>query len=365
MSRAGAPFRPAGDFLALAGRGFPALDGLRGLACVMIFNVHFFAQFSQDAYFLDSRGLAYQALRTLHSGSHGVDIFFVISGYLIYGSLARKGRGLVSFLTGRYKRLLPVALAVNVPALFWINAGWRDAIDNLFFLSLFPGTRMVTFVAWALVYEMYFYILCGVWLLVVRRGRAGAPWVSFGGLLVLYLANCLFFRQGQVLSDWRFVGFFVGLGLAMLQEGPRGRAALARVPRQAWPLFLGLLLLCSWLWAVDAVGWLSARSRALALGYFVFHDLAVAGLIAALANGGPNMRSPFTWFGLRAVGAVSYSFFMLHTQWGLPLAASLLGAKPQTVAGLGLFWGWTFAVSFGLAVFLYAHLERFYFTGGR
>lgn len=365
MSRALTSSRPAGDFFALAGRGFPALDGLRGLACLMIFNVHFFAQHSQSDYFLASRGLAWQALRTLHSGSHGVDIFFVISGYLIYGSLARTRPSLRAFLLGRYKRLLPVALAVNVPALFWIDANWREVIDNLFFLSIFSGTRLVTFVTWALVYEMYFYILCGVWLLAFWRGGPRPPWRSLVGLFVLYVANCLVFRQGQVLSDWRFVGFFVGLGLAMLQAGPLGRSLLARVPAWTWPLPLAMLLLGCLLWSLDMVGWLSARSPALALGYFLAYDLAVAALMAALANGGPEMISPFSFFGMRALGAVSYSFFMLHTQWGLPLANSLLGFRPQTVGGVGLAWAWSFALSFGLAAFLYAHCERFYFTRAR
>jgi len=365
VSRALTSSRPAGDFFALAGRGFPALDGLRGLACLMIFNVHFFAQHSADNYFLSPGSAMYPVARFFHSGVNALDMLFVLSGYLVYGSLSRKRQGFGVFLAGRYKRLLPVALAVNIPALFWIDANWRNVFDNLFFLSLFSDTRLVTFVAWALVYEMYFYVLCGVWLILLRPKGDGPPWKSYLALFGLYLANTLWLHMGQVLSDWRFVGFFVGLGLAMLREGPRGRAFVNRIPAGSWAVFTGLFLFGNWLWSIDALGWLSSTWRPLGLSYFLVNDLVVAGLIAALANAGPDMRTPFSWKGLRAAGAVSYSLIMLHTQWGLPLAVSLLGGKPRTPGGMCLSWAWSFALSFGLAAFLYAHCERFYFTRAR
>lgn len=360
---AGRPFSPpaAADPFALAGRAVPGLDGLRGLACLMIFNVHFFAQFADAAYFTRPNGPLHAAIHAFHSGSHGVDLFFVISGYLIYGSLTHKRPTLGRFILERYKRLLPVVLVVNIPALYWVNADWKQAVDNIFFLGLF-GSRLVTFVSWALVYEMYFYLLCGAWLIVLGRGKNGPPWASWALLSALYLANSLYFHINPVLSDWRFAGFFVGLGLAMLKSDPRGRAVFAKVPPGYWPVGLAVIGLCCWLWSRDVVGALSAVSPALALGYFLAFDLNAAVLVAALVNaaasGGGGL---FAWTPLRAVGAVSYSLFLLHTQWGLPLANSLFG-RPDALAGMWLHYGLSLALSFALAAFLFIRLERFYFV---
>ena len=406
------------DPFALAGRAVPGLDGLRGLACLMIFNVHFFAQYAQENYFIAPQGLLYQVLRALHSGSHGVDVFFVVSGFLIYGSLTRKRPGLAHFLLERYKRLLPVVLVINIPALYWMNASWKEVADNLLFLDFF-GSRLVTFVSWALVYEMYFYLLCCVWLIVLRRftlGPAGGeqrpPWISWGLLTGLFIANCLYLRVTPILSDWRFAGFFVGIGLAMLRADQRGRKLFAMIPPGVWPFGLGVLALGCWLWSRDFVGTLSAMSPALALAYFFAFDLCVAVLVASFVNArtvqpeGPTASSPadsdgaksrpartginesaahppetatdtaagaaaraskpesggfFAWGPLRCLGAVSYSLFLLHTQWGLPLANSLFG-EPVSLAGLSLHYALSLGLSFALATFLYMHLERFYFT---
>jgi peptidoglycan/LPS O-acetylase OafA/YrhL len=253
-------------------------------------------------------------------------------------------------------------------------------VDNVFFLDLF-GSKLVTFVSWALVYEMYFYLLCGVWLIVLRRGKNGPPWFSWLALCALFVANSLYFKLTPVLSDWRFVGFFVGIGLAMLKADPRGRKAFESVPRGVWPVSLGVLGLACWLWSQDIVGTLSSKSPALALGYFALFDLFMALLVASLVNAASIKTTPgdqqdpvrvptgattagggiFVWTPLRCVGAVSYSLFLLHTQWGLPLATTIFG-KPTSLAGLALHYGLSLGVSFILAAFLYMHLEKFYFT---
>jgi len=374
------PAQTGRDPFALAARSVPGLDGLRGLACLMIFNVHFFAQFADVSYFVDPNGLLHEILHALHSGSHGVDVFFVVSGYLIYGSLTRKRPNLFRFLVERYKRLLPVVLVINIPALYWVNANAKEIVDNVFFLDLF-GSKLVTFVSWALVYEMYFYLLCGVWLIVLGRGKNGPPWLSWLALCALFVANSLYFKITPVLSDWRFVGFFVGIGLAMLRADPRGRRVFELVPRGVWPVCLGVLALACWLWSQDVIGALSSKSPALALGYFTLFDLFMALLVASLVNAASVKPSPdpqhgsrknrtessalrggvFAWTPLRCVGAVSYSLFLLHTQWGLPLATTLFG-KPASLAGLALHYGLSLGVSFVLAAFLYMHLEKFYFT---
>jgi peptidoglycan/LPS O-acetylase OafA/YrhL len=356
---------PWADPFALAARAVPGLDGLRGLACLMIFNVHFFAQFADASYFTAPGSALHSLIHAFHSGSHGVDVFFVVSGFLIYGSLARKRPTLARFLLERYKRLLPVVLVVNIPALYWVNADWKMIADNVLFLNLF-GARLVTFVSWALIYEMYFYLLCGAWLIVLGCGRDGPPWRSWALITGLYVANSLYFHVNPILSDWRFVGFFVGLGLGMLKADPRGSRLFAKIPPAFQPVGLAALGLACWLWSRDFTGTLSAVSPALALGYFILFDLVAALLVASLANAAQSGKGGsggglLAWTPLRVVGAVSYSLFLLHTQWGLPLANALFG-RPGSLPGLWLHYGLSLGVSLALAAFLYLHLEKFYFT---
>ena len=185
--------------------------------------------------------------------------------------------------------------------------------------------------------------------------------------MALFAANSLVFKINPVMADWRFVGFFVGIGLAMLRGDPRGRALFEKVPPGFQTFGLAVLVLGCWLWSRDFTGTLSALSPALALAYFAAFDLAVALTVAALVNAaartGPGGAGGglFAWTPLRAVGAVSYSLFLLHTQWGLPLANTLFG-RPSGPLGLGLHYAASLGLSFAMATLLYVHLERFYFT---
>src|SRR4051794_12438486 len=72
-----------------AGEGrMRSLEGLRGFAVLLVFCVHFDALFGQYA---SEMPLVRQASRFLGIvGNIGVDLFFVISGYLIYGTLLRQ-----------------------------------------------------------------------------------------------------------------------------------------------------------------------------------------------------------------------------------------------------------------------------------
>jgi len=154
------------------------------------------------------------------------------------------------------------------------------------------------------------------------------------------------------------------MGLAMLRDTPRARAWLERVSPMAWLPCLAALPLGCWLWSQNVLGALSEISPALCLGYFIAFDLAVALILAAFLQAGDRDRPPFTGSALRGVGAVSYSLFMLHTQWGLPLANSLFGS-PGSLAGLAGHYALSLALSFVLAAFCFIHLERPYFTRPR
>jgi exopolysaccharide production protein ExoZ len=169
---------------------------LRGFAVILVVlahlhqsNVRFFdtVLFGDFAYF----------------GFGGVDVFFVISGYIIhrlYGGL----QGLnFQFILQRANRIYPLYWVFTAAALigyFTIgDALTRDAgeLDLIGSLSLIPTEQApILMVGWTLTHELYFYAAYAVWLALPRTAR---PWAAagWGGLTLL---AAVFFPQAT--SPW-------------------------------------------------------------------------------------------------------------------------------------------------------------------
>ena len=80
------------------------MEGLRGFAAFMVFVVHFAAQsqswVSEDSFTFD---LIFY-LRFL--GATGVDLFFILSGFLIYGMLIKRSVNYKTYAKRRIKRII-------------------------------------------------------------------------------------------------------------------------------------------------------------------------------------------------------------------------------------------------------------------
>ena len=100
------------------------LDGLRGMAIILVLMVHSIPQVSGD-------GLGFTALNsTVHCGVFGVDLFFVLSGFLITGVLVdSKGsqRYFRTFYIRRFLRLFPVYYGFLLTMMFLLPAFDRVA----------------------------------------------------------------------------------------------------------------------------------------------------------------------------------------------------------------------------------------------
>lgn len=99
-----------------------ALDGLRGFAVVAVMAHHF--------------RVSIGGVQLLRGGFVGVDLFFVLSGFLIgsliVGEVGRTGRvGLVAFWSRRFRRLLPASAILLVAVCIWgATVGWGRAISD-------------------------------------------------------------------------------------------------------------------------------------------------------------------------------------------------------------------------------------------
>jgi peptidoglycan/LPS O-acetylase OafA/YrhL len=315
---------PAGASASGVRRYRPDLDGLRGFATVCVLLFHY--------------GLG------LRGGFVGLDVFFVLTGYLIGGRLfADVGAGRFSFVRfyeRRVRRLAPAALvmiiAAFVAAQFILLPHYyrffaSSALANLYFGSNYlfksedgyfdPASMEKPLLhTWSLSVEEQFYFVLPILIVLVARwpGRWAWPWIIGAAGIASFIVN-----------------------LRMTITEPEHAYFLA--PARAWAIVIGALT------ALVPPLQLSARVRNL-LSVIGLAMIAVpacaldaasrypgwAGLLPGLAGAliiiaGDSQPEPHVnrWIGaqpLRAVGQWSYSLYLWH--WPVLVFTQYLLVQP-------------------------------------
>ena len=330
-----------------------ALDGLRALAALHVFLVHYVALF---AFLLPEGSGTVRALRAAFTnGFQGAYLFFVLSGFLIYRSLLRRPQPLAGYLGRRIRRIYPtfaavfvlyLALSATFPERSKIpGAGAAEyLLANAALLpGVFPIRPMVT-VAWTLSYEIIFYL--GIGLLVaglgMRTWSPGARALFFVGMAALYLAV----GNAAGLQLAPFLMFLPGILLLDLLDQ-------RRTPRQPPPPVdprpLIPLALAGGLAGVALAGF-RGPAGGLEVTAAAFRSHAgigiVFGILLWMSMGGSARFSRFCmWRPLRWLGEVSYSFYLIH---GLVLGAIAMVLRPRIPPGSGM--GWLFWAGLPVAV---------------
>jgi peptidoglycan/LPS O-acetylase OafA/YrhL len=320
----------------------PDIQGLRAVAVALVL--------------LDHAGIP-----GVSGGFVGVDVFFVISGFLISGHLfhviRRSGRiDLVAFYAARARRILPAALvtiAVTAVASFLlvsplrIEEILRDGIaaavfaPNVLFAikqtDYLAGTAPSPFQhLWSLGVEEQFYLiwpllLLGLFLLL-RRSHRGLMVGIAAVAVASFLASVLVTPQSPSLAffsphtrAWEFA-----VGALVAGAAP----ALARLPALLAPLLswvgLGLILLCAMTYSAQTV---FPGSAAL---------LPVVGTAMVIGCGRRGLQGELPGaaavLGLRPfqlVGALSYSLYLVH--WPIiVLTHERLGLNEPLPVSLGI-----------------------------
>ena len=288
------------------------------------------------------------------SGWVGVEIFFLISGFVI--SASAQNVSARSFVQRRVARLYPAAFCCLIPcAALMLLAGTQDAEALGIGLVSSPGaiassltlmtqTPMVT-ALWTLPIEIFFYALMLVLILLgrVHRVRAiafalilwSAPYIAMAWLGDFGITHRLVPDLGYGflnLTLWRH-GCFFGLGMLLwhLQSSGRDPAAIAMA-------LLALLLGCMEV-SGRAVTILhlyvspppAGALIAAAVGWFLIGAVA----IRAFSDPAAALRWPSgLQRGLRALGLMSYPVYLLHEALGGILLASLTRHGVPPLAGL-------------------------------
>jgi peptidoglycan/LPS O-acetylase OafA/YrhL len=240
----------------------PALDGLRGLAIIMVLFVHFIGD--AQPYSAFERIL----MKASNYGVWGVDLFFVLSGYLITGILYdAKGSAhyFRNFYMRRILRIFPLYYAVLfvlffvlplfpslVPAGLWESSrhqAWVWPYGVNLFIAM-RGTWALPYIShfWSLAVEEHFYLLWPVVVLVASRSAllricAGCALFSLVLRIVLALAGMNEISI-QVLTPCRFDALCTG-GFLAIASRSSARQALIRAARPAALIFAASILLVS------------------------------------------------------------------------------------------------------------------------
>lgn len=298
----------------------PPIDGLRAIAVLAV--------------------VAYHAGLPVPGGFVGVDIFFVISGYLItrllHDELQRTGRiSFVDFYARRARRILPAIVAVVAATLVASIAllpqadvaatGKAAAAAFVFAANIFFAYAPAGYFdadpqqnpllhLWSLGVEEQFYLAWPIVLLLARK----RPAVALATIAIMSFA----------LSEW------------LLWSG-QAQSAFYQMPARAWELAAGGLIAFSKFrlprWAV----WIGLATTAVALilpydhfpGTGALPAVLGAGLLIMAFHGGRGCRAlelrPMVWTGLR-----SYSLYLWH--WPVMTLGQDLPIWAQVLASLAL-----------------------------
>jgi peptidoglycan/LPS O-acetylase OafA/YrhL len=300
----------------------PALDGLRGIACLLILAGHFLTQ--------NRQALPPALLTAFSQYWSGVDLFFVLSGFVIFLSLNQlreRTRGfpglLVPFATSRAFRILPVYILFLL-AYFCLPLIEPQLSRDELFLSSVPKCLYLFFgqswymalrqrggaefvdASWSLCAEVFLYALAFVIVCFApNRNRikamVAAAAVSFAcRLFVVFFTDN--FLAAYLLPVCRMDGFMLGGVVAELYA----RGGLASVNFQRLNRTLAVLF-C--VFAALSIGARHFASGFSILFSYAFYSVFYSAILVRLTGGGfPILsRGPLSY-----IGTISYFVYLFH-----------------------------------------------------
>lgn len=298
------------------------LDGLRGAAAILVVVAHYFGE--------PPHGLA-----ALTWGWLAVDVFFVLSGYLIGSIILEQGHetGFITrFYLRRAARIAP-AYGIAIAASFgmaWLlrERPWCDhllpAINYLTFTQNFAiaagmdGGRWLL-PTWTLAVEEQFYLVIPALILIVPR-----RWL--GGILVVLLVFAGIFRWAYFDSHHFAALVLLPSRMDMLLSGVIAALIQQHLPvaRHLFKLRLIPLAAAMGLLAVA----LFDRTRLFAILAPTLLGVGTASFLLAIVHGAPEgarFRAPF----LIAAGRISYALYLFHQPVSGLVHGVLFNAAPD------------------------------------
>lgn len=303
---------------ASAGR-FAALDGLRFLAALAVMLFHYAA--TTDRWGSPFKDLSMPIFSVAKFGYFGVDLFFVISGFVIL--MSAWGRPLGNFVASRTARLYPAYwFAVLFTGALLLATAPEDVSIKQILVNLTMGQSAfgiahVDGVYWTLWIELHFYVLVGAFLLIgITRNRI----LAFAALwpLVAALADASDAHLLATVLQPTYAPLFAG-GMLIYLLSIDKRSVIT------W-----LLLGANVIWSVATAGGDAAVAVARLTGSGM-NDLVMMALVigcfavVAIVTLTPVRHIDWRW--LTAAGVLTYPLYLVHEELGW----TIIGALSQTL----------------------------------
>jgi peptidoglycan/LPS O-acetylase OafA/YrhL len=353
---------------------YPRLEALRGIAALSVAAFH-----SWQSRWLDSAGstrsflsptttdgffdqIASLALRIAGNGHGAVILFFVISGFVLTGSLARGpqdyARGGTRFLLARLFRIYPAAVAtIAVFALvFWAFGASFGRAQNFGPIALVENALLIDTSINGVMWTLQVELIAGPLLLIAYFGfqRFGiAPVVALFCILAALSFWGPWMRAIGGANMFGTIHAFIPGMIAFLTA--------PRLLRSCTPRTATLVL------AIASIGFLASRPvLSWTSNWAVIAEASFGAIaVAVLAFGRPGaFATIFDWRLTRFFGRISYSFYLLHpltllAMWKNPSvlgAVIAMGVSPLALAII--LFVTSVAVITPLAFALYRWVER-------
>jgi peptidoglycan/LPS O-acetylase OafA/YrhL len=307
------------------------LDGLRGVACLLVVVGHYFGEVAHGFRFLTLEWI-------------GVDVFFCLSGFLIGGILLDNRASPSYFATFYIRRgfrifpiyFLTVSLVLLAVPRFAVLAGpafppeiYFGYVQNFVMAATGVDTTKWLMPTWTLCVEEQFYLLLPV-ILYLTPPRYVAR------LLFVLIASASLFRTALVWSaankfaltmllPTRWDLLFLGVLAAYARRRPELWARLSGNDRSLLKavVFAGLSVLPVLIAADYWLGWRSFDMvGTLALG------ASVAGFLLLIASGAPE-GARFRSRALCRLGRISYGLYLIHQPVSGLMHGMILGGEPD------------------------------------
>jgi len=302
-----------------------SMEGIRGIATFLVFIEHYVAVL-EDRVGISQQYAVYDLYLWLRNiGSVGVDLFFVLSGYLIYGTIISKNRPFLPYIRRRINRIYPtftvmfviylalsVAMPENSKVPTEIGAGITYLLQSFLLMApLFADINQLIAVAWSLNYEIFFYLFIPVFVTLsqIRNWSGNQRIMLFVVATIIGYLYCYNY-QGHI----RLLMFIAGMILFEVINNCKQEKAtpylggilftlsliacvqlmLYKIPNGSWwrqvIIYIGFFMLCyecfSWnsptakLFSITPLRWLGNMSYS----YYLIHGLVVQAAIIVVAK---------------------------------------------------------------------------------
>ena len=300
----------------------PELDGIRAIAILMVLFAHAFLGFTNAPGALSE--IPSPVMQIIGHGWLGVDLFFILSGFLITGILVEtKSRPnyFKNLYIRRALRIMPLYFVmIAVWSLFYTDAGRYFVLSSVFAASLSdllgvhephgPG------VLWSLAVEEHFYLIWPLVVLLLSRRRlftvSAAIFVAMPILRAIFAARGMHADSIYALSWFRFDGLATGAMIALWSKSSYCSRRSASIIAAGAFVVVTVMTLIGLPYGIMTGHTTSSIALRYTQTYMVFGALFV--LVYALRE--TVWTAPLRWSVLQLTGALSYCLYLVHLSIG-------------------------------------------------